>query len=261
MLLEEVDSVVSTKLNTIIREAEKRFLCTLNYEANIGSIDFFNYLYLTTDAKILIDGKSYTTFSGHRVRKAKSKFMSNTEFIVKCPSEEVKIGYVNRKKYLHLPDFLSTQILYLFKGGVKAVVDNVVLIFTPNGVKVYKLSTTVPKPYYVFVTPFEYNENADLLAKIIGLTDVYKRNLLESDDNSKYFYFLYPYVSLVLYKRLRTTLYPPYVNTLVSDVYNLLKDRVEKEANMYFSKGYVGLAEDIKTLIEDFNRSSKIIIK
>ena len=260
MLLKDVESVVSTKLNTIIREAEKEYLCTLRYEPVIGSVYFDDDLYLTTNTELIIKGQPYTTFKGHRLYKNEEEFESNPCFNVECNKETIKIGYVNKDEYLHLPDFLTTQLLYVYRGGVKAVVDNIVLVFTPNGAKVFKLNTKVPNPYYVYVTPFDYNENADLLAKIIGLTDVYKRKLLNKEDKVKYFYFLFPYVSLVLYKRLRTTLYPPYVSTIVNDVYNLLEKRVKDEVGSYFSMNYEGLAGAIQELIEKFNDSSKIIV-
>jgi len=258
MLLDKVEAVLTSKLNAIVKETEKECLCVLPYEVEIGDVYLSKLSYLTTDTLVYVDGEPYTTFSGYRPHSGGKGFISYNEFSVECGKSGVVIGYVNDNNYLHLPDFLTAQLLYVFKGGVKAVMDDIVLLFTPENVKVFKMKTYVPHSYYVYVLSFNYNENADLLARIIGLTDVYKRGQMKDFC----YYFIYPYVSLVLYKRLKSTLYPPNINSLVKNVCQTLKTEIEDELkSIGFSTNPIELRKKIESLISTFNKTSKVIVE
>jgi len=257
MLLKKVERAVRTKLNVIVRDAEKEFLCTIPYKVEIGGVEFKNRLYLITDTKLIIDNKPFTTFYGHRLYNIITDTKQNPSYYLKCNDETVRIGYVNFNNYLHLPDYLTAQLLYLFKSGVTAVSSQSILVFGEKGVDVFRNYTSVSSPYYLYTEDFEYTYSTELLAKIIGLTDVYKRGLFTKSDVKKYIYFLYPYVSLVLYKRLKTTLYPSYISMVVSEVYTKLKSDVEEVLNEYQKD----TAEKIEDVIKEFNSGTKIIVK
>jgi hypothetical protein len=264
MLLKKVERNIRTRLNVIIKHAEKVKLCDKPYDITIGEIGLSEDNFLTTDTAILINGKPFTTFYGHRIYGRKRFIEPNKEpnppFYLECGGFKVKIGYVNAHDYLHLPDFLSAQLLY-FNGGVTAVSYKTILVFGDEGVDVYEHTSSVTTPYYLYNVKFDYTANADLLAKIIGIVDVYKRGLLTKSDPSKYIYFLYPYVSLVLYKRLKTTLYPSYISMIVKEVFDKVKSDVESIVNEYASLGEEKVVDKILDDIKAFNSTDKIIVK
>jgi len=265
MLLKKVEKLVRSELNVIIRNAKKAYLCDADYEVEIGSVSLSPYNFLTTDTGVLINSENYTTFYGHRVYKrtegGESEVITNPPFYLECNGQRFMIGYVNTHNYLHLPDYVTSQLLYLYGGNVTAVTKFVMLIFDEDKVHVYKHSSEVSSPYYLYNVDFSYNSNAELLAKIIGLVDVYKRGYLGSKSDLKYVYFLYPYVSLALYRWLRTTLYPAKVNDVVLDVYGKLKRDVDEVL-----KDYEGLPDEevlnaIRKEIYTFNKTDKLIVE
>jgi hypothetical protein len=264
MLLKKVERNIRTRLNVIIKHAEKVKLCDKPYDIIIGEIGLSEDNFLTTDTEILISGKPFTTFYGHKVYGRKRVEEPNTEsnppFYLECGGFKVKIGYINTHDYLHLPDFLTAQLLY-FNGGVTAVSSKTILVFSDEGVDVYEHTSSVTTPYYLYNVKFDYTANADLLAKVVGIVDVYKRGLLTKSDPSKYIYFLYPFVSLALYKRLRTTLYPSYISMIVKEVLDKVRGDVEVIVNEYASLGEEKALDKILEDIKAFNSTNKIIVK
>jgi hypothetical protein len=257
MLLNKVDRVVRTNLNVLIRETEKEFLCDIPYTIQIDGIDLEENNYLVTDTGVFINDKMYTTFSYHKLyTKISGEEVNNLPLKIMCGNKKRVIGYENIHKYLHLPDILTTHLLSLFDNGVIAVDSKNVIYFNNGKASIYKHNAKVSTPYYLYKHSFNYTGDADLLAKIVGITDVYKRNLFNRPGNGKYFYFLYPYVSLVLYKRLRTTLYPSHVSLIVSDVIELLKPHVDEELREFESN----TLQNLKTLINDYNSKERIIV-
>ncbi|MCG2868984.1 MAG: hypothetical protein L7H07_02855 [Candidatus Nanopusillus sp.] len=257
MLLNKVDRVVRTNLNVLIRETEKEFLCDKPYEIEIDGIDLEENNYLVTDTGVYIDDKMYTTFSYHKLyTKISGEEVNNLPLKIMCGNKKRVIGYENIHKYLHLPDVLTTHLLSLFDNGVIAVDSKNIIYFNNGKASIYRHNAKVSTPYYLYKHSFNYTDDADLLAKIVGVTDVYKRNLFNRPGNGKYFYFLYPYVSLVLYKRLRTTLYPSYVSLIVSDAIELLKPHVDEELREFESN----TLQNLKTLINDYNSKKRIIV-
>jgi len=267
MLLEKIERIANQSLNAIFREVEKRELCKLDYDIiteevmdtenrKTIQITYFdhNAPFLVSNSYITVNGMAYTTFESQTIYKDFRMFetIDNPPFNVrKC---NVQIGFINKYKYLHLPDFLATQTLT--KGiPLTAVTPDVILKFGDNVVTVYSYNGKVYTPYYLFGNEFEYNENAELLAKIIGVFDAYKRGLLNKIGNKTLWYFFYPYVSLVLYKNLRSTLYPSFMRALVYDVINTLHSEGEEILNGYRFNTIDKLENDINA----FNESSTII--
>jgi len=233
MLLEKVEKVVSRNLNIIKRELEKEFMTEYNYTTNIGQITINNvdeYIYLATTTLTYLqigdDDVPYTTFAYQK--------LYNFDENIPIRNKEIKInnaiiGYENVINYLHLPDFLTTQLLN--KGfRVKAITKNIIINFEDGNAKLFRHRGDVFTPYYVFDEPFEYNYKiADSLAQVIGVFDAYKRGLLTSEDVRKckesraLFYLFFPYVSLIVYRDLGTTLFPHHTVELVSKVSKLLR--------------------------------------
>ena len=258
MLLSKVERVIRTNLNVLIRETEKEFLCDIPYTIQIDGIDLEENNYLVTDTGVFINDKMYTTFSYHKLyTKISGEEVNNLPLRITCGNENRVIGYENTHKYLHLPDVLTTHFLSLFDNGVIAVDSKNIIYFNDGKASIYRHNLKISTPYYVYRHTFSYTEDADLLAKIIGITDVYKRKLFNTSGNGKYFYFLYPYVSLVLYKRLRTTLYPSHVSLIVSDVIELLKPHVDDELKEFKTN----TLENLKALISLYNKEERIIVK
>jgi len=258
MLLSKVERVVRTNLNVLIRETEKEFLCDIPYTIKIDGIDLEENNYLVTNTGIFIDDKMYTTFSYHKLyTRLNGEEVNNLPLTIMCGNRKRQIGYENIHNYLHLPDVLTTHFLYVFKKDVTSVDSKNIIYFDNGKALIYRHNSKVSTPYYVYRHTFSYTEDADLLAKIVGITDVYKRNLFNRPGNGKYFYFLYPYVSLVLYKRLRTTLYPSYVSLIVSDAIELLKPHVDEELKEFESN----TLKNLKTLISLYNKEERIIVK
>jgi len=261
MLLEKVDRVLKTNLNVITREIEKNWVCDLDYQISIGEIGLEQNSFLVSNTYVKIYGEPFTTSTSHRLYGVLEKEKKNPSFVVPCGYENkpIKIGFINKCKYLHLPDFLTTQLLYIMQksdGKIVAVEPRTILVFK-NKIDVYTHSSSVSTPYYFFDYEFEYSEKADLLAKIIGLTDIYKRNLVNKNSTLKYIYFLYPYVSLIVYKKMNTTLYPSYFSLIVSDVFNSLKSEIIEEVKEYTND----TESKLITLIKDFNKTNKIIVE
>jgi hypothetical protein len=258
MLLSKVDRAIRTNLKVLIKDAEKEFLCNANYKIKIDRIDLKENNYLVTNTGIYIDDKMYTTFSYHKLYATiNGEEVNNSPFKIKCGNKERQIGYENIHNYLHLPDVLTANLLYLFNKGVTTVGSKNIIYFDDGKALIYKHNLKVSTPYYVYRQHFNYTEDADLLAKIVGITDVYKRNWFNRPGNGKYFYFLYPYVSLVLYKRLRTTLYPSYVSLIVSDVIELLKPHVDEELKEFETN----TLHKLKALINFYNSEDRLIVK
>jgi hypothetical protein len=247
MLLEKVEKIVSRNLNIIRREIEKEFIAEYDYTANIGQItinDVDGYLYLATSTLTYLqlgdDDVPYTTFEYQNLYNGKKSIPIRNKAI---RLNNIIIGYENNLNYLHLPDFLTTQLLN--KGvGVKAITKNVIINFEDGNAKVYKHHGDVFTPYYVFNESFEYNyETADSLAQLIGIFDAYKRGLLftsEDDELTKMnkesralFYLFFPYVSLIVYRDLGTTLFPHHTFELVSKVSRLLRSEGKGIINNY----------------------------
>jgi hypothetical protein len=256
-----VEKVVRTNLNVLIRDAQKEFLCDTKYTIQIDGIDLEENNYLVTDTGIFIDDKMYTTFSYHKLYTSltgglNGEEVNNLRLTVMCGNRKRQIGYENIHNYLHLPDVLTTHFLYVFKKDVTAVNSKNIIYFDNGKALIYRHNLKVSTPYYVYKHTFNYTNDAELLAKIVGITDVYKRGLFNRPGNSKYFYFLYPYVSLVLYKRLRTTLYPSYVSLIVSDVIEILKSHVYEELKEFETN----TLQNLKALINDYNSKERIIV-
>jgi hypothetical protein len=257
MLLNKVDRVVRTNLRVLIRDVEKEFVCNVPYKTEIGSIDLKENNYLVSTTGVYINDKMFTTFSYHKSYvTTEGEEVNNLPLIVKCGNKNVQLGYENTHNYLHLPDVLTANLLYVFDRGVIAVNPKKILYFENGKAIVYSHNLKIKRPYYVYRQEFNYTKDADLLAKIVGITDVYKRNLFDRPGNGKYFYFLYPYVSLVLYKRLRTTLYPSYVSLIVSDVIELLKADVDEELKEF----KLNTLHKLKALIDLYNSEERVIV-
>jgi len=233
MLLGEVEKVVRSNLNVIRREVEKSYLCTLPVRVMLGGIDITpkdGYLYLSTDTltKVVTDEgyKPYTTTQFQNLYGGEEPLrVKNSPFKVNCRGKEYTIGFKNGLKYLHLPDFIMSQLLYI-NSPVLTIVRNHVLHFHKREVVVYTHKYTVLTPYYVFKDEFDYFfDDADKLAELIGVFDVYKRGLMDKVDNNTLKLFFYPYVSLILYRDLRTTLYPHQIDKVVNDVVKRLGDK------------------------------------
>jgi len=233
MLLDKVESIISHNLNIIRHEVEKIPLKQYNYITNIGEISIIDedkYMYLSTTTQTYLETLSgkllpYTTFKSQDLYGGKEPLTKKNKEI---KFSGVIIGYQNMINYLHLPDFIMTQALK--KGiGVKAIMEDVVVEFR-NGIADVSLhNNTIFTPYYVFDKEFDYDyETADELAKLIGVFDAYKRNYLFTDQTKALYYLFFPYVSLILYRELMTTLFPLHTKRLVSDVSRKLsKDGIE----------------------------------
>jgi len=260
MLLKKVERSIRTRLSTIVKRIQKLELCDLPYKVDVGKIGLKEDRYLVTGYEVVINGKPFTTFAGHRVYNPytgkEERYLKNALFKVPCKGVEVVIGFVNVHNYLHLPDYLTAQLLKQSHGGVTAVSPKVVLSFGDGTVKVFEHTVDVSIPYYLYNFSFTYTPLADLLAKIIGLVDDYKRGLFAKSTVDKYIYFLYPYVSLALYRRLRTTLYPSFMSTLVSEVYEAVKADVEKELSPFVNTTDEERLNLIEGFIEEYNERS-----
>jgi len=228
LLIEKVEQIVSRNLNVIRREVEKEYLVEFSYNPKIGYIwikhdDEYVYLSTSTQTQLMLSEETiinYTTFKSQVLYGGVKPLTINNQ---KIEVSGNMIGYNNTIKYLHLPDFLMTQLLYE-EIGVKAVLDKVVVEFANGTATVYKHTSEVVTPYYVFEKSFNYNyELADKLAELIGVFDAYKRGLLDTyNDNESekkaLYYLFFPYVSLILYRDLGSTLFPLHIYKLVTHV-------------------------------------------
>jgi hypothetical protein len=239
MLLEDVERIVRRNLNIIRKNVEKVYYCTLPYNIHIGEIkiaDVDGYHYLMTNTLTKIKVKSgneltevpFTTTQRQRLYKGDEQMpVINQRIRVECDGKTRTVGFINKLSYLHLPDFVTTQLLY-FKVTVLAVMPGHILNFSGGDVGVYGHTGTVVTPYYVFTEEFDYHyDKADALAELIGVFDVYKRGLITKIDSRALGYFFYPYISLILYRDLQTTLYPAYVNVSLEEVVDALSDKAK----------------------------------
>jgi len=254
-LLEQVEQIVSRNLNVIMRESKKKYVGNYDYKASLGGIwvtskNGYFFLSTSTQTYLDIDGEllPYTTFESAKLydRTEKGKLIRNEELKI----DGVVLGYLNKIQYLHLPDFLTTQLL-LEGIEVKAVTKQVILDFYDDKAKVYLHYNDVFNPYYVFSESFEYNyDYADRLAELIGVFDAYKRGLFPSNDKvSKSLYYLFfPYVSLILYRDLRTTLFPFHIYNLVTKVSQQLSDKGKSVLESYMKDTTTELQELANTL-------------
>jgi hypothetical protein len=170
------------------------------------------------------------------------------------------LGFENIINYLHLPDYVMSQVLYQ-SGKVVVVEPKHILELENNKLTVFEHKVSITSPYYIFETPFDYYENANILAEIIGAFDVYKRGFIKHGSITKIDealkYFLYPYVSLILYKRTRTTLYPSLINPIVSEVIDKVKDDALKVLEKY-THSTLSLLEKV---IDKFNKTEHTILE
>ena len=249
MLLEKVESALDLDVNVITRKVEKHLLCEVKYEPKIlplhlssKEIDKITYHYLSTSTGIHVNGGQFTTISKVTLYGKENKVMNNPKLYVTCDSKKYDIGFVNDLHYLHLPDYVLAEVLN--SGGEAFVVKHKhILELGNNSMLVYTHKEEIPSPYYVFKTPFDYYENANMLAEIIGAFDVWKRGYIKNgkieDVNKALFYFLYPYVSLVIYKRTQTTLYPALIKPLVSTILDKVRRSALEVLEKYTEKPLV----------------------
>ena len=253
MLLKKVEEALDLDINVIIKEIKKTPLCNFRYNVSIGSIalrSFDDYQYLTTRSNIIIDTLPYTTSSNHLLYGKEIETVSNKPLFITCNEKKIKVGYINKDRYLHLPDFLASQVLYI-NGNVIAVRSKMIIDFFKGEAKVFGHSEEITTPYYLFKSTFNYTPLADTLAEIIGVFDTWKRGLFKEVTNETLKYFLYPYVSLILYKNTKTTLYPSLIRPIVSVVIDKVKNEVMSIIEKYQDHTLRKLVEKIK----EFNSS------
>ena len=227
MLLDDVENALDLDVNVITREIKKTKLCELNYSINIGKIGinyYKNHPYLFSKTSIFVNRKPFTTSSKHVLYGTQPLLVKNSPLKIKCNGKETKIGFINQFFYLHLPDFVATQLLKI-GGNVIAVESKHILDFFKNDLIISSHDYEIASPYYLLNYEFEYNKKANDLAEIIGVFDVYKRGLINQISQDSLKYFLYPYVSLVIYKVTHTTLYPSIIKTLVNHVLNKVRSK------------------------------------
>jgi len=238
MLLEKVEEIVSQNLNVIKKEVKKEFLHEYDYEIEIGNVKIKhldNYVYLTTSTLTYL-------LLGSQMRVPFTTFNYQTLYYGKdtldVPNEPIKvsntvIGYKNTIRYLHLPDFIFTQVLY--KGiNAKSISKESIIEFQNGKALVYKHGGTIYTPYYSFAGSFDYDyELANDLGTLIGVFDAYKRGLITSNVKMGLYYLFFPFVSMILYRDLETTLFPLHTHRLVRDTAKILEKEGEKVLNYY----------------------------
>ena len=279
MFLKEVEDALDLDVNVITKKVEKHKLCELNYDTYLGGLIIENrkelvdtkkgekeitYHYLYTETGVYFDENDYTTTKFVKLYNNLNPKLTipirNDPLIVECDGKKIRIGYINIIYYLHLPDYIMTEIL---RGGgkVTAVRSGQIIEFKKGNVVVYKHSESIPSPYYFFESKFSYYENADILAEIIGAFDVYKRGYIKDktliDEDKALKYFLYPYVSMILYKQTHTTLYPSLIDSIVS----IVEDRVKETALEKLKKYLSSPLEEIKKTIEKYNNTEQPILE
>jgi hypothetical protein len=153
-----------------------------------------------------------------------------------------------------------SQVLY--QGGKVTVIEpGNILELEDLKLTVFRHKVSITSPYYIFNTSFDYYENANTLAEIIGAFDVYKRGFIKHRSITKVDealkYFLYPYVSLILYKRTRTTLYPSLIQPIVSEIIDKVKDEALKVLEKYTHD----TLSVLQRVIDMFNRSEHTILE
>jgi len=284
MLLDKIEEVLALDPDVLEKKLPKQHVCTTSFTTRIGEIETINdngYYFLKTNTAILLNGKPYTTFSKQKLynnkangkTEPKTKTSNNTPFTITCIDKEVQISYINTNGYLHLPDFLAT---YAVSQGIPtiSVQPHTVLKFYHDThhndniklVDVYTHNVVVSPPYYLFKKKFYYTEQADLLSKIIGIFDSFKRGYLKPPMNEKKYksaliYFLYPYVSLVFYKNTQTTAYPSFITSSINLVIESLHDEIKA-----ILSPLIGLSDEVITtyldeLIMRFNSNPRILNK
>jgi hypothetical protein len=283
MLLKEVEDALDLDVNVITRKVEKNELCRLHYNLILSSLGIgsykglvetkkgeieVDYHYLFTKSGVYFGEDNYTTTYSIKLYNPSSSIpkkdrvitINNDKLYVECGGKEIPIGYININNYLHLPDYIMVQVL---RGGgkVSAVRSGQIIEFENGNAILYKHSVSIPSPYYLFENKFTYYENADILAEIIGAFDVYKRGLIKNgafiDEDKALKYFLYPYVSMVLYKQTHTTLYPSLIDPIVGTVMDRVKESVLKKLDRYLSNPLNEIEERIKV----FNSTEQPILK
>jgi len=245
MLLEEIERIVRRNPNIIRRQIEKVYICTLSYHTHIGEIKIaekggYHYFMTNTLTKIMVPSNNEfipmaftTTRKQHLYGEIKRKLVINPPLEVECNGKRRTVGFINKLWYLHLPDFIATQLLSL-KSTVLAVMPGHILNFNNGEVEVYGHTDTVVTPYYVFTEEFDYHyDRAEKLAELIGVFDVYKRGLINSINNRTLGFFFYPYISLILYRDLQSTLYPAYINVALKEVIDSLGHKAERVLSDY----------------------------
>ncbi len=245
MLLEEIERIVRRNLNIIRRQIEKVYICTLSYRTHIGEIKIadegvYHYLMTNTLTKIMVPFDNEfipvvftTTQKQYLYAGDKRKMVTNPPIEVECKGKRRTVGFINKLWYLHLPDFISTQLLSL-KSTVLTVMPGHILNFNGDEVEVYGHTGTVVTPYYVFAEEFDYHyERAEKLAELIGVFDVYKRELITNINNRTLGFFFYPYISLILYRDLQSTLYPAYIDVVLKEVIDKLGHKAESILREY----------------------------
>ena len=276
MLLELVEDALDLDVNVITRKIEKEKLCELNYTIEPGGLSIeptkqlvntkngqkeVTLHYLFSKFGVYFGEDLFTTSSKVKLyHNSTSIPINNNPLMVECAGEEEQIGYINILSYLHLPDYIMAQVL---KGGgkVNAVRSKQVIEFKDGKAIVYNHSLSIPSPYYYFENKFTYYENADVLAEIIGAFDVYKRRLIKNgtitNEEKAIKYFLYPFVSMVLYKSTRTTLYPALIDPIITEVIDNVKDKVLEKLKNYLDNPL----KAIENRIENFNKREQSILK
>ena len=279
MFLKEVEDALDLDVNIITKKVEKHKLCEINYDTYLGGLLIENrkelvdtkrgekeatFHYLYTKTGVYFGKNDYTTTSTvklyNNLNPKLTVSIRNDPLIVECDGKKRRIGYINIIYYLHLPDYIMTEIL---RGGgkVTAVRSGQIIEFEKGNAIVYEHSESIPSPYYFFENKFTYYENADILAEIIGVFDVYKRGYIKNetilDEDKALKYFLYPYVSMVLYKQTHTTLYPSLIDPIVSTVMDRLKEPVLEKLEKYLSNPL----ERIKDTIDKYNKTEQPILK
>jgi len=266
MLLNQVEKHLALDIEVLEKKIQKTPVCESSYIAQRGiitPIDDNNFYYLKSTTSIMINGYPFTTFTKQYLYNGTTrKKVPNSSFTVDCSDKEVEVNYENVIHYLHLPDFIATYVIHK-RIQTLAVQPYTILNFYDGVVKVYNHKVKVATPYYLFDGTFKYTPQADLLAKIIGLFDAFKRGELSKINASSIKHFIYPFVSLIVYKKLHTTIYPSFINSSI----NLLLNDIGGEVNELL-KGYqYGKSEEkkretyneITNLIDAFNENNQII--
>jgi hypothetical protein len=271
MLLNKVESALDLDVNVITRKIEKDKLCELDYKVLISPIHLGErkelvdnkekvYHYLLSHTGVYIDRYLFTTTSSIKLYGNPVLTKDNPGLWVRCESKKVKIGYKNIINYLHLPDYVMAQVLHC-GGKVTVVEPGHILELEDFKITIFEHKVSITSPYYIFNSSFDYYENANILAEIIGAFDVYKRGLIKhgsiinTDEALKY--FLYPYVSLILYKKTKTTLYPSLIRPIVSEIIDKVKDDALKVLEKYTNN----TLSILQRVIDMFNRSEYTILE
>jgi len=239
MLLDKVEDTLALDLDVLEKRIPKTPRCSIPYTTNIGEIGVMNidgYYFLNTNTSILINGHPFTTFKRQLLYNGiNSKPMANQPFTISCPKGEIEIAFKNVINYLHLPDFVATYVIDNEKP-TKAVEPYTVLGFSKESVEIFSHNVSITTPYYLFYEKFSYTPKADLLAKIIGLFDAFKRGELRSITKTTMKHFIYPYVSLIVYKHTLSTVYPSFLSSSVNLILEELGDEIEEVLEDYIER-------------------------